>query len=192
LEVLEEILEEKIDDIKNMIQQNVNNDDDIFQYNWISKFILAYNDVYVITSGLFNLLFEKIKTLLNKNFENFENYETNYIAVSFECLSSLMLFSLNKLIEIDYKFLINKIEDLILVIVNRKNNIYHLFEFTDKSMRIDITGHIINGFICMKKIHDIKNQYGGYKTYYKNKYIKSQNKKYKVIYKKIKKIIQFL
>jgi len=121
---------------------NINTDsiNSIFFINWFSKlfremyvkkiFDLDYN-IYEISNKIFN----KIKIIYN-NFP--ENIETNYLAVSFECLCAI--YSINK-----YNDLMNYIFNLYIILEKRKKYGF-LYSFLNKNCRIDITVHILCGF----------------------------------------------
>jgi len=176
-------LDNQINKIINIIG-NQKEVDDIFQYNWLCKFILEY-DNYKKSYKLFELLMKKISIIM---LYIDEKYETNYIAVLFECLSSLIFVGINNLLEIEYNKYINKIEQLILIIIQRKNKQYHLFEFINGNIRIDITGHILNGLNYMEQYYNKFIKLSKDKIYYKNLYVQSGGTINKYIYKTLKKI----
>lgn len=118
--------------------------DDIFELNWHSKFAFAcFKTKFKNKTELSlysTMLFKKIKYLFSYDVLN--NLETNYLAVFFEALSSLY-----NLLEFkdDIKDMITK---LFCKLMERFES--GLFKFTDNSARLDITGHVLNGFFALK------------------------------------------
>jgi len=49
-------------------------------------------------------------------------------------------------------YVVDLIENLSEKLTKRQNPKYGLFEFKNGDMRLDITGHIVNGFICLDKV----------------------------------------
>lgn len=117
--------------------------DDIFELNWHSKFaFVCFKKKFKNKTELSlysTLLFKKIKYLFSYDLNNLE---TNYLAVFFEALSSL--YNLLESKE-DIKDMITK---LFCKLMERFEN--GLFKFTDNSARLDITGHVLNGFFALK------------------------------------------
>lgn len=131
-----EILNAQIDKIIRDIEQNEPNIEHIFQYNWISKFIIAYkNDA---SMALFRVLYQKVMDVIP--LLTYQE-ETNYLAVTYECLASLALYDRS----IDVGVYVDKVTA---ALMKRYNREYGLFEFKNGDMRFDIAGHVINGFIC--------------------------------------------
>jgi len=134
------ILDAQINRIIENIQKNDPSVEDLFQYNWLSKFIAVYkNDA---SATLFRILHEKvIRVLPLLTYEE----ETNYLAVTYECLASL--HSYDSSIEVD-----GYLEKLMAALMKRYNRTYGLFAFKNGDMRFDITGHILNGFIDLHAV----------------------------------------
>tara|TARA_Y100000590_G_scaffold2285_2_gene2981 strand:- start:2866 stop:4392 length:1527 start_codon:yes stop_codon:yes gene_type:complete len=123
--------------------------DDIFQYNWESKYLYVLfqnsietnnnirNHAQILASRVINILSELYKK---------DKVETNYYAVGFEALSSILI-----LIDDDYikQNILDNILYLYKMLIDRYDNEYGLFKFTDESSRVDITGHIINGILAL-------------------------------------------
>lgn len=139
LDPKKDLLNDQINKIIKNIEKNVPSLDDIFQYNWLSKFILVYHNDH--SRRIFTILCEKVRNVLR--LFTYEE-ETNYLAVAFECLASLLLY--DKSIDV-----VDLIENLTEKLIKRQNHTYGLFEFKNGDMRFDITGHIINGFVCLDK-----------------------------------------
>lgn len=135
-----EILNAQVDKIIKDIEKNAPRLEDIFQYNWIAKFIAAYKNDY--SRKLFIVLYEKVMNVLP--LLTYQE-ETNYLAVTYECLASLLVYDRS----IDVGFFI---DNLTAALMKRYNREHGLFEFKNGDMRLDITGHIINGFICLDKV----------------------------------------
>jgi AMMECR1 domain-containing protein len=96
--------------------------DSIFKINWIIQVYASYKKI--ISKELFNIFLQKIDEIIE--------YETNYIAVAFEAFCFIYKHYPN-----------NKIFLLLCELEKRKNFFY---EFLDKSYRIDITAHVMNGY----------------------------------------------
>ena len=119
--------------------------DSIFRYNWEAKFL--YSLVNPIKTSLNNPIIKKhailIVELILKNVNLNEHSETNYLAVTFEALSSLLF--------IKNKKLCNEIKDklfYIFYLLQQRYNENGLYYFKDNTnARLDITGHIINGLL---------------------------------------------
>lgn len=136
-----ETLNAQINKIIKMIEHKEPKIDDIFQYNWLSKFIVTYkNDD---SRALFEVLCQKVSRVLP--LLTYEE-ETNYLAVTFECLASLFAYDDQS---IDVGVFIEKLTG---ALIKRYNREYGLFEFKNGDMRFDITGHVINGFILLYEI----------------------------------------
>lgn len=113
---------------------------DCFQLNWDCQVISKLNHI-----GLFNRYYNYIIELfinINNEIEN-DLLETNQLAVLFECIMS---FYKSNLINIDN---IDNIRMLGYKILNKlmkryKNNVFY---FTNNNARLDITTHVINGFL---------------------------------------------
>lgn len=135
------ILEEKI-------KQKIFDTNDIFQLNWIIKFVYEYNSFSYDELELINY----IEIILNNIIEKIDNNkETNFLAVTYECLTCLYLYLYKnkKIINSLYKENIKRIYDLLL---QRYNKTYFLFMFLDGTMRIDITCHVLNGINYQQKL----------------------------------------
>jgi AMMECR1 domain-containing protein len=144
------------DFVKTFLEQERNMPiiDNIFKYNWHSKFLLAlyktdaikcqtcnnpkkYVIDYVIL--LQNNIIKIIKQLfLNNNNNN--NIETNYLAVAFESLNALQIIVRST----DALKIIDNLEEML---SQRFDKNIGLYKFNDGSARIDITGHIIETYI---------------------------------------------
>lgn len=115
-----------------------NHNDSIFKMNWVIQAIISFNKKP--NNNLIIILRNKINhILINK-----KQLETNYIAVSFEVLC--FLYSYNKQTEH-----LKQIYELFFELEQRKDCYNILYSFMNKTSRIDITGHIINGIIQLNK-----------------------------------------
>ena len=122
---------------------------DIFQYNWESKFLYVLfqnsiktdnnisNHAEILASRMINIL-----DILYKN----EKTETNFYAVGFEGLSSILLVVKELSIK---KSILDNILYIYKLLMDRYDTEYGLFKFLDDSSRIDITSHIINGILAL-------------------------------------------
>jgi AMMECR1 domain-containing protein len=107
------------------------NIDDVFEYNWNSKFV--YERRSGSGSGQSRLLAERLNWIAEKLDSN---SETNYLATAFEGLCSLLGAgekTVNKQLIFKLFYLLEK---------RRSDGLYY---FLNNTARIDITGHVING-----------------------------------------------
>ena len=124
-------------DINSFIK-NIKVDDSIFKINWTIQVIYNINRPDILIPDILYIFEEAIKNVVI----NIKTYETNYIGVAFE--ATCFLYKLKKTkININYMF------ELFFELEKRKNN-YGLYCFLDKSARIDITTHIMNGLFNLK------------------------------------------
>ena len=106
--------------------------DSIFRMNWIIQAIISFNKNP--TNKLILILEKKVDDiLLNKKMT-----ETNYLAVAFEALCFAYKSNAKPSI-------LNKLFELFFELEHRKHCNNVLYSFLDKTSRVDITGHIING-----------------------------------------------
>jgi hypothetical protein len=123
--------------------------DDIFEYNWQAKFLLAlYNNQHNKQSDHVPFkthVIELVHRILKiKNEFITSESETNYLAVLFEALISLQVLIIKSNTD-----LLNQVQNHILDVFVKLNQRYRggLFYWKNsKSARIDITCHILNGF----------------------------------------------
>lgn len=133
----------QIKNMYNSINNNPkNNIDDIFELNWHSKFVyhLHLNNINY-NSNYPKILKLKILNLL-KQTQNKEDLETNYLAVFFESLSSIVHLNKNN---INIK---NNILYLFSLLMKRYKD--SLFYFKNNTSRLDITGHVLDGIDALK------------------------------------------
>lgn len=144
-----------IDKAYQILNKEISNEetkkDDIFRLNWHSKFFLTlrHTDFKNQKNELikFTNRFVKIINLFD------ENEETNYYAVAFEGLTSLY-----NLLDNDEKiFLEIYIENLFIKLNNRKNH-HGLYKFTNSDIRLDITGHVMNGYFNLLNSNKVENE----------------------------------
>lgn len=115
-----------------------NTDDSIFKMNWIIQTIVSFHKKP--SRDLIIILENKTAELLqNKN-----NTETNYLAVAFEALC-YVYSTTGKLNTLKLIF------KLLFELEQRKNCNNTLYAFLDKAARVDITCHILNGFVALRK-----------------------------------------
>ena len=133
-----EILLNKQKEMYEEINITENNNDDIFQYNWHSKFLYSLFKKNIINEYVkkhAKLLKEKILEILPNIKKLYD--ETNYLAVSFEALSSI-----SQILKNNYD-LNKEINELFQMLKEREKN--GLFVFKNNEARLDITGHVLNG-----------------------------------------------
>lgn len=107
--------------------------DSVFKMNWTIQALSATNQK--ISKKLVDIFVSKI---------NIDGWETNYLAVCWEGLCYLLK---------DYPFVKIKMFEVWLELEKRKN-ILGLYIFTDKNARIDITGHVCNGYNILSKMQN--------------------------------------
>lgn len=115
-------------------------DDSIFKMNWIIQSKVVYNQT--ISNNLIEILIQKINEIMS----NKKNEETNFIAVAFEALCFVYKSSVEE--KKNYKLketILNKMFELLYGLEQRKNCNHNLYAFLNKTSRIDITGHVMNG-----------------------------------------------
>ena len=108
--------------------------DSIFKMNFIIHTLVSFNKKP--SNKLISILEKKIDEILL----NIKNTETNFIAVAFESLCFVYKIFNKKTIS-------NKIFELFFELEHRKNGCNVLYTFLDKTSRVEITGHIMNGFV---------------------------------------------
>jgi AMMECR1 domain-containing protein len=114
------------------MKDDTDNEINIFRYNWFSKLVNSMPNEYKY--DLVNKILKFIDTYPYLN-------ETNYLAVEFEALSTLYNSVSN-----ETRLRIEPyLEKLLISLEQRKNN-KGLYEFINRDARLDITGHILNGF----------------------------------------------
>ena len=108
----------------------LNPTDSIFRMNWAIQQIISYKkkpsmeDIAILKRKIADILLNKGST------------ETNYLAVAFESLCFA------------YKpTLLHMLFELFFELEQRKNCNDTLYSFLDKTSRIDITGHVLNGLV---------------------------------------------
>lgn len=104
----------------------ISNKNSIFRMNWVIQALSASNKK--INKNVVDVFLKKIK--------NLDSYETNYLAVTFEGLCNLL--PKNPRVK-QYLF------KIFLELEKRKDS-YGLYSFQNNNARVDITGHIVNGF----------------------------------------------
>lgn len=147
------ILYKKQLEMYNKLNTQKENNEDIFKYNWQSQFLL---ELYINNKNKNNNIIKHAKLLSSKlckfiKINQIDDMETNYLAVLFEMSCSLFYILNDKSIK-DYIFM------LLIKLCSRQNN-NGLFMFSDKTMRIDITGHIIHGLNIYLHLIKSKHRY---------------------------------
>jgi len=129
---------------RKMYNNLINREGDIFEYNWQSKFLyyLYIKDINKNSRNSFHYkhvieLNNRIITITSK-FD--DSNETNYIAVGFEALCSLYPLTSNK------TETLNQIVKLFYLLQKRYDN--SVYYFNNKTARLDITGHVMNGLLA--------------------------------------------
>jgi hypothetical protein len=102
----------------------------IFHMNWVIQTFSKFN--IKLNNKLIKIFIKKVNTIIN----NIDNEETNTIAVSFEACSFLLYN--NSILNCAFKLWIS---------LEKRRNKNMLYEFINNNeSRIDISGHINNGF----------------------------------------------
>ena len=143
---------------------------DIFQYNWEAKFLhalapkvanrakksggsrganrLVSENICSIDEHAKLLLFAILEIL--DSTPKLDDFETNYLAVGLEALTSLYPLVHDHIGENDVVRLEDYIFELFYHLCTRRNSENGLFYFRNrKDARLDITGHVLNGFLVM-------------------------------------------
>lgn len=138
------LLKKQIDMYNSILERGITRDD-IFEYNWHAKYLYS---LYMtgFTKNSNNSFFSKHAHLLkNRIIELISGYndnnETNYLAVAFEALCSLI-----NLIKTNKNEVWNNIFYLFYLLQKRYNS---LFYFKNNSARLYITGYILNGLYIL-------------------------------------------
>lgn len=131
-DIVNKSLKEMYDELNTRQKIDIN---DLFRINWQTMALLSYtnNDKEHL-----DLLINKILDILYN--VDISKLETNYIAVSFECISHI--YKLDKT-----NNRLNNTLFYIFALLQERFSIFGLYMFSDNTARIDITGHCINGFI---------------------------------------------
>jgi hypothetical protein len=116
---------------------------DIFRINWQTKALFAYymknkDDNHIVEH--FNFLITLIINIISKNINSIIELETNYLAVFFECMSTIHKYDSNINILNNYLY-------FIFILLQKRFSVFGLYMFNDHSARIDITGHCVQGFV---------------------------------------------
>lgn len=145
-------------------QENGYTLDNIFRYNWHAKFINAIQPTTDLVRRYAKQLVRKLIELV-KLFG--PTTETNYLAVAFEALTSLY-----KLVTNSEQLLIEPIISHLMIELTYRRNMNGLYEFLNGTARLDITGHIIIGYLNLIDLSKSNNQSNFHKYIkYKTKYI---------------------
>lgn len=160
---IKDILDSNIQYIKKIIESQINIE--IFQLNWYMKFIEAYDKSCNI--DLAKLI---ITHVLGIVVDIDVKFETNYLAVAYECLTCSLLYLSKYKVEEHTKSLLDEINRIYRLIIKRYNNQYSLLEFNNGNIRIDITFHFLSG------IYYLDEYYKKMTMDYKNKYLKYKHK----------------
>ena len=138
------VVQREINKISSIREPNEMSDIDIFKYNWYSKSVHAMTN----PSYKYQLLNNIVKYM-----DKYKINETNYLAVEFEALTTLY-----RNIDIEKNRLaIEPLISKLLINLESRRNPNGLYEFTDGTMRLDITGHVLNGFYALMKSYNDKN-----------------------------------
>ena len=121
---------------------------DIFQYNWQAKFLYSLYIQGLTKNSKNSHIRQHANELIDKIFNILpqidEHSETNYLAVTFEALHSLLPLIPNKK---DRVLIKDNLLNLFYMLQNRYKN--GLFYFNNNTARLDITGHVINGLLVI-------------------------------------------
>ena len=131
-------LKQQINDLMNKEMTDKSTDHQIFRYNWYAKLIhYAKNEKYA------RYLIREITKYIDGQPNN---TETNYYAVEFEALATIYA---NIKSDRYKKSLEPYIEQLIIKLETRRMDDWGLYQFTNGTARVDITGHVLNGIYVL-------------------------------------------
>ena len=117
--------------------------DSIFKMNWVIQVIVSYNKIP--SDNLIKILEEKISYILLEK----QTTETNFIAVAFEALCFVYKSRFKEKKNNKQKYnILNKMFELLYELEKRKN-CNNLYSFLNKTSRVDITGHVMNGLSAL-------------------------------------------
>jgi len=162
---------------KEDMKNTFTNEDDIFQLNWTLQFIksLTSNHMYKNNDNVIKhlkILSNNVIELTNKYNDT---YETNYINVSIESLTAILV--INKIHKIHVPPEIFNNIFYLYYLAEKRINDDGLYMFLNGNARIDITGHMLN---CLFNIEEyIKKMNGGKYDKYLSKIRKIINNEYK-------------
>ena len=118
----------------------------IFEYNWHAKFLYSLYKQKITKNCYNSYVFQHVQELIRRILHILpkinEQSETNYLAVAFEALQSLLPLACNKKDKIEIH---DNIIQLFYMLGKRYKN--GLFYFNNNTVRLDISGHVINGLI---------------------------------------------
>ena len=118
----------------------------IFEYNWHAKFLYSLYKQKITKNCYNSYVFQHVQELIRRILHILpkinEQSETNYLAVAFEALQSLLPLACNKKDKIEIQ---DSIIQLFYMLGKRYKN--GLFYFNNNTARLDISGHVINGLI---------------------------------------------
>lgn len=133
-----------LNELKKMMKYNkVINKNDIFRLNWEAKFLHSLWKNSITNKNIVTHANQLAKNILSLDMN--QNNETNYLAVTFEALSSLLLLIQNNKLKVEMKDRIFKM----FYLLQQRLNKFGLYEFTNRSSRLDITGHVFNAFFAL-------------------------------------------
>jgi AMMECR1 domain-containing protein len=130
--------------------------DNIFYLNWVIQVVVAYIKKYNTSVIFYDMFIERYNTIINNKINtNISNLETNELAVLFECGCALLSLSLNNNkhnSDNNENILLLKNHVFYLYIYLQQYRLYYnkklntgLYYFKNKTARLDITFHILNG-----------------------------------------------
>lgn len=145
-----EILYKKLYKLLEESEQESNLREGIFQKNWIAKYMYTLYRTIGLPNGFNRKWIRKLKKEMIDFYRKFNklDLETNEIAVCFEGLSSLLYLTPDDTVTF-YSVL-----ELLKQLNKRKK--HFLFYFLNETARIDITGHVLNGYYVLLQIEKRK------------------------------------
>jgi len=114
--------------------------DSIFRINWVMKAMACYRKMSGLTSEQQKILNRKIDEIILRK----QNENTNVLAVAFEALGLYYQFFKDS-----QGNCFVKLFELFMELEKRQNKIF--YTFLDGTARIDITGHVLSGFLQIIK-----------------------------------------
>lgn len=136
-----EILYKKLYKLLEESKQEINLRESIFQKNWIAKYMYTLYQTIGLPNNFEMNWVKKLKDEMITFKKVFKKLETNEIAVCFEGLSSLLYLTPHDTETFYY------VLELLKQLNERKK--HFLFYFLNDTARIDITGHVLNGYYVL-------------------------------------------
>lgn len=145
-----DVMKEEISFIESQIKNISQKSESIFQLNWLSQSIREmYESRIDVHPDIPITLFKKLTSII-PYILNDKSIESNYLCVAFEACSALY-----NIIDDQTQTTCDKLIERLMRRISQRINKNGLVEFTDGSIRLDMTGHFLNG---INYLHHQKHQ----------------------------------